>query len=97
MACCGQSRAAYGYDEVRSLPQVPAPAAAERTGGGAPPAATAAAPGAVRLRFTGQARVRVQGPASGSQYVFSGDDPVRAVDAADVEGLVGTGYFRRAY
>jgi hypothetical protein len=95
MACCGQSRAAYNYDEVRTLPEVPARAAPERTGGGDPVAAAAA--GTVRLRFTGQARVRVQGPASGAQYVFSGDDPVGAVAAADVDGLVGTGYFRRAY
>jgi hypothetical protein len=51
----------------------------------------------VRLRFTRQSRVRVRGPATGADYVFSGDDPVGTVAAADAEGLIGTGYFLRAY
>jgi hypothetical protein len=66
----------------------------------AEPASASAAPaepGGVRVRFTGQSRVRVRGPASGADYVFSGSEPVRTVAGADVPGLLGTGYFRRAY
>jgi hypothetical protein len=51
----------------------------------------------VRLRFKERASVRVRGPASGADYVFSGSEPVRAVHASDVEGLLRTGYFSRAY
>ncbi len=96
MGCCGQSRAEYrAPDEVRTLPRAAAPAAPAAAAG---PAAAAATPGgSVRLRFTRQSRVRVRGPASGADYVFSGSDPVHAVDAGDVDGLLRTGYFRRAY
>ncbi|HET6764352.1 MAG TPA: hypothetical protein VFH27_11790 [Longimicrobiaceae bacterium] len=95
--CCGQSRAAYAAgDGVQTLPEVPVPAApsgAQRAPAAAPAQAAA---GGVRLRFTEQARVRVRGPATGDDYVFSGSDPVRTVDAGDAEALLRTGYFRRA-
>ena len=95
--CCGQSRAAYAADQaVQTLPAVPAPAAAPWAAEAAA-SATAGAGGGVRLRFTGQSRVRVRGPASGADYVFSGTEPVGTVGAADVDGLLRTGYFRRAY
>lgn len=91
MGCCGQSRAAYGALDEASRPQAPpaAPYAAQ-------PAAAAPA-GGVRLHFTRQARVRVRGPVSGADYVFSGSDPVQSVAAVDADGLLRTGYFRRAY
>jgi hypothetical protein len=92
--CCGQSRSAYAAgDGVQTLPAVPGPSPAPWSGA---PAAAAVPEGGVRLRFTEQARVRVRGPATGEDYVFSGSDPVRTVDAADAEGLLRTGYFRRA-
>jgi hypothetical protein len=56
-----------------------------------------AADGGVRLRFTEQARVRVRGPVSGADYVFSASEPVVSVAAADAEGLLRTRYFRRAF
>lgn len=94
MGCCGQGRAAYA-PELR-----PAPAPAPRT----PDASTvggdagaAPAPGTVRLHFTRTTGVRVRGPVSGLSYAFSGDAPVQAVDARDAEGLLHTGYFRRAF
>lgn len=92
MGCCGQSRAEYAVP-VEAIHAPPPPARAPE-----PPASTAAQPAsAVRLRFTGQSRVRVRGPATGADYVFSGNDPVAAVHARDVEGLLRTGYFNRAY
>ena len=95
MGCCGQARAAY-LPELRPPPapaRVPdAPAQGASAGGDAVPA-----PGTVRLRFTRDTGVRVRGPVSGLGYAFSGDAPVQAVDARDAEGLLRTGYFRRAY
>ncbi len=99
MGCCGQSRTAYGSpDEARHRPAPPAPAAAPWAADlpVAVPAA-AAVSGGVRLRFTGQAHVRVRGPVTGVDYVFSGNAPVGTVDGADADGLLRTGYFRRAY
>jgi len=96
--CCGQRRDAYraAAEAVPALPPpLRAPAAPELA------AAAASAPGAqpavVRLRFKERASVRVRGPASGADYLFSGSEPVRAVHASDVEGLLRTGYFSRAY
>lgn len=97
MGCCGQSRAYGAGDEVRALSAVHPGAEPAWTAHPAPAAVTVAVSGGVRLRFTEQARVRVRGPASGADYVFSGVDPVRTVDASDVDGLLRTGYFRRAY
>ncbi len=95
MGCCGQSRAAYGgHDEARYPQAQPAPAPMPWT---AEPAAAAPPAGGVRLHFTRQARVRVRGPVSGTDYVFSGSDPVQSVAAVDADGLLRTGYFRRAY
>jgi hypothetical protein len=94
MGCCGQSRAGYAAsDEVRSLPAASPLPAVDRPAA-APPRAAA---GGVRLRFSGAAAVRVRGPVSGADYAFSGSDPVRTVAASDAEGLLRTGYFRRAY
>jgi len=95
--CCGQRRDAYRASEpAPSLPpppaRVPRPAAPQATAG-----APAGEPAVVRLRFKERASVRVRGPASGADYVFSGSEPVRAVHASDVEGLLRTGYFSRAY
>lgn len=95
MGCCGESRAAYRAAEPAPyLPPSPAraPAAWERAVDEAPPG-----PAAVRLRFKERATVRVRGPVSGADYVFSGNEPVRAVHAGDVEGLLRTGHFSRAY
>lgn len=95
--CCGQKRDAYRSAE--SAPSLPLPPvwapkpAAPQTAAGAP----AVEPAVVRLRFKERASVRVRGPASGADYVFSGSEPVRAVHASDVEGLLRTGYFSRAY
>ncbi|HKP74652.1 MAG TPA: hypothetical protein VJT67_03880 [Longimicrobiaceae bacterium] len=54
-------------------------------------------PGVVRLRFNERSRVRVRGPATGTEYVFSGSEPVHAVHPRDAEGLLRTGFFSRAY
>jgi hypothetical protein len=92
--CCGQSRDAYRAAEPAPyLPPPPVRAPAAEATPGAPPGE----PAVVRLRFREQARVRVRGPASGADYLFSGSEPVRAVHASDVEALLRTGYFSRAY
>jgi hypothetical protein len=54
-------------------------------------------PASVRVRFNHDRRVRVNGPVSGREYLFSGADPVQSVDARDADGLVDTGLFRRVY
>jgi hypothetical protein len=94
MSCCGQSRAAAQAAGPVPVLRVPPPAD--------PPvpsveSAGAAAPSAVRLRYTHSARVRVNGPVSGRGYEFSPASPVGSVDSRDAEGLVGTGLFRRVY
>jgi len=94
--CCGQTRDAYRAAEPAPyLPppptRAPSPAAVEA------PGVQGGEPAVVRLRFNERARVRVRGPVSGADYVFSGSEPVRAVHAGDVEGLLRTGYFSRAY
>ena len=98
MGCCGQGRAAYTPAYVAPPRPAPTPPAADASAAAAtPPADGAAAPGTVRLRFTRQAGVRVRGPVSGQGYTFSGAAPVQSVDARDADGLLRTGYFRRAY
>lgn len=93
--CCGASREAYrAGDPAPYLPPPPAPAAplaAPLTAEGAPP------PASVRLRFLQRARVRVRGPATGTDYEFSGTEPVRAVHPGDAEALLRTGHFSRAF
>ncbi|HEU0298996.1 MAG TPA: hypothetical protein VFR37_06060 [Longimicrobium sp.] len=96
MGCCGQARAAY-VPELRPA-AAPAPRApdAPAVGDAAGDAGAAPAPATVRLHFVREMGVRVRGPVSGLSYAFSGDAPVQAVDARDAEGLLHTGYFRRA-
>ena len=100
MGCCGQGRAALraasapdANDGYAPAPAAPPPAFAGEPAAADPPGA----PPGVRVRYTERARVRVRGPVSGRDYVFSGEAPVGAVDARDAERLLGTGYFRRAY
>jgi hypothetical protein len=96
MGCCGQGRAAYTPAYVAPPRPAPAPPA-EASAAATPPADGEAVPGTVRLRFTREAGVRVRGPVSGASYTFSGGAPVQPVDARDADGLLRTGYFRRAY
>jgi len=49
---------------------------------------------AVRLRYLARAPILVRG-AAGASYRFSADQPVQAVQRADVEPLLATGHFRR--
>ncbi len=95
MACCGQSR-----EKART---VEAPVVAPRVNTPAPNVMTAqkrAVPlssgGSVKLRYTGMTGVRVQGPASGRIYTFSGAAPEALIDRRDVDGLMRSGLFRRA-
>lgn len=96
MGCCGQGRAAYTPAYVAPPRPAPAPPA-EASAADTPSADGAPVPGTVRLRFTREAGVRVRGPVSGQGYTFSGGAPVQPVDARDADGLLRTGYFRRAY
>ena len=96
--CCGQSRDAYRRASAAPAYRPPPPASPPPP----PSPAAAAADGAeeagvVRLRFNERSRVRVRGPATGAEYVFSGSEPVRAVHPRDAEGLLRTGFFSRAY
>jgi hypothetical protein len=99
MGCCGQARAAFTPPlDTPPLPAFPPAPAGDAPAPAAVPAAEGAPPpGTIRLRFTREVGVRVRGPVSGHAYAFSGDAPVQPVDARDADGLLRTGYFRRAY
>ena len=95
--CCGNGRAALTAaaappaDLYVAPPPAPPPPSAAASGP-VPAAATT-----VRVRYTQQAGVRVNGSASGRVYEFSAAAAVQSVDSRDAEGLVGTGFFRRVY
>jgi hypothetical protein len=58
--------------------------------------AQAAAPAQVPVRYLKRAHLALRGSVSGRTYEFSLAQPVRAVDARDVEGLLLTRLFARA-
>jgi len=93
MGCCGQGRA-----ELRGMTTPAAPT----TGPERPVAAAATARpvegvgvGGIMLRYLERSPIQARGPVTGRQYAFSGEQPVRAVDRRDAEGLLQTGFFRR--
>src|SRR5215467_2109251 len=53
------------------------------------------APSAVSLRYVESSPITVEGPATGTQYHFSGARPVQTVDSRDVVALLRTRFFRR--
>lgn len=98
--CCGNGRAALAAAAAPPADLYVAPPPAPPP----PPAAASAAeerapaaPTTVRVRYTQQPGVRVNGPATGRVYEFSAAAAVQSVDSRDAEGLVGTGFFRRVY
>jgi hypothetical protein len=50
----------------------------------------------MRLRYVERNAVAVRGPASGIEYRFSADAPVRHVDVRDADALLRSGLFMRA-
>jgi hypothetical protein len=48
---------------------------------------------ALRLRYTGQSEMCVQGSVTGSVYEFSPSEPVQPVDARDARFLLGSRLF----
>jgi hypothetical protein len=53
-------------------------------------------PQEVALRYLERSPILVWGPATGRQYAFSADSPVRPVDKRDAATLSRTRYFRLA-
>jgi hypothetical protein len=51
---------------------------------------------AINLRYVQTGSIRVLGSVTGHQYEFSGERPVQMVHRGDANGLLRTGYFRRA-
>jgi hypothetical protein len=51
-------------------------------------------PEEVALRYLERSPVLVRGPATGRQYAFSGERPVRPVDKRDAATLSRTRFFR---
>ena len=79
MGCCNPRRAA-----ISASPAKP------------PPAWTAGAPtSGERIRYLGRAPILVRGPATGIAYAFSGERPVRPIDARDARGLTRSALFVR--
>jgi hypothetical protein len=68
----------------------PAVASAQRAVSNAPAASI------VTLRYLATSPIAVQGPATGTQYEFSGARPVQHVDARDAAALLRTRFFRQA-
>src|SRR5215207_4228849 len=104
MGCCGEGRAALRADSAAAparrqhaqagFPAQAAAAAPVPRTGGADAEPSAGAGVTARVRYTERARVRVRGAATGRDYEFSGEAPLRAVDARDADALVRTGFFR---
>ncbi|MBR0670487.1 hypothetical protein [Neoroseomonas soli] len=49
--------------------------------------------GAVSLRYLARTAIIVRGPATGTEYRFSGVQPVQRVARADHDALLRTGHF----
>jgi hypothetical protein len=52
------------------------------------------AAGELRLRTVRRTPIRVRGPVSGREYLFTRSDPVRSVDPADGPAMLRSGLFR---
>ena len=101
MGCCGQKRAALSSTPSPTItPAVTQPAPSSRqfpSTGQQTYEWTGLAYSSVTLRYLESSPILVRGPATGRQYEFSGSQPVQSVDARDVEALLQTRFFRRAY
>jgi hypothetical protein len=93
MACCGQNREKMQLTRAPAKLTNPANVATLAPSSNAQSVVTGPR---ARLRYAGQAQIRVQGPVTRKSYVFSGAQPEAAVDRRDVEGLMRIGLFRRA-
>ena len=51
---------------------------------------------ALKLQYTGRAKVNIVGPATGTVYQFAWWEPVQAVDILDAPAILRTNLFRRA-
>lgn len=96
MGCCGQNRERQKLALVFPIPQ-PSPANSLTPASNASiPSKPAATSGSdTKLRYTGVAEITVRGPRSNRTYSFSGRNPERLVDRADVGPLMRTGLFRQ--
>ena len=79
--------AARPVADPRPAPVAPPPMAVQPSPGHAT--------GMVRLRYLARAGILVRGPRSGTPYRFSENQPVVAVQRADVEAMLASGHFRR--
>jgi hypothetical protein len=98
--CCGQKRS-----ELRSAPlTATTPPLGQNTSNifrlpGTPQQSLASAQlphSTVPLRYSQNSPIRVRGPVTGRQYVFSAATPVQGVDPKDATTLLRTPFFRRA-
>jgi hypothetical protein len=49
-----------------------------------------------RIRYNGQTELRLRGPATGRQYVFSAEAPLQDVAVRDVDVMLRSRWFARA-
>ena len=94
MSCCGPKRAeAMGQaTSTASRAMMHSPKAAVRSMLAMPWKAPA---GLVRVRYLESVPVAVNGPYTGTRYLFSKVNPVLEIDSRDAESLLSTRYFRR--
>lgn len=98
--CCGQKRSELS----RAPERMAAPTARQNEHRqtmpsehpvGANPAPAQPSYGMAALRYLEKSPIRVRGPVSGREYVFSASNPVHPVDVRDVTALLATRFFRR--
>ncbi len=93
MSCCGRTRPVS-----RERTAAAAIGARQETAISPPSAASATrTPSAVWLRYTGGSSVRMRGPVTGREYVFSDRRLIQRIDAGDAAALVQTRLFRQTW
>ena len=101
--CCGSRRSAWRA--ASASPQAATPSVPVRHDVSGRPAAQAGSPApvsahsgfpSVDLRYSEATEIRVLGPVTGRRYVFSGAQPVQAVDVRDAAILTRNASFRRS-
>lgn len=104
MACCGQKRSSQVVQgalkpSARTTGNVPAPApfASFADGKRASPVVAPSNFGTVAVRYLARPAIVVRGSATGQQYRFSAAHALQHVARADLDPLLGTGYFRREF
>ena len=94
--CCGSRRSAWRAASPSPEAATASPPVRHDPPGRPAPMSVRSAFPSVDLYYSETAEIRVRGPVTGRPYVFSGSEPVQAVDARDAAILTRNGSFRRS-